>query len=78
MIAIQLIAILAGIYILAKEKINFSKNRILVRPKSTFLGVLLILIAILPYFIKAANDVFVVIAMLIVIIVISYFFSKKV
>jgi hypothetical protein len=78
MIAIQLIAILAGIYILAKGKINFSKNRILVRSKSMFLGVLLILIAILPYFIKAANDIFIVILELFIIIVASYFFSKKI
>lgn len=78
MIAAQLIVVLAGIYIVAKGKVAFSKNRELVRPASTIFGLLLVAMAILPYFVSAVNDVLAVLIISAAIIVVSYFFSKKI
>jgi len=77
MFALLIIFALAGIYILVKGKINFSKDRILYRPKSTFLGIAFLLLAIIPLFTPMIN-IFTVMAASVILIIISYVISQKV
>jgi hypothetical protein len=77
MIALLLVLALAGLYILIKGKINFSKDRILYRPKSTYLGIAFLLLAIIPLFTPAVN-IFVVMAASVILIIIAYVISQKV
>jgi hypothetical protein len=70
---IQIILLIAGIYILAKGEVNFSKDRILVKPKSLYVGIALIFNALILGFVSP----FVEYGLLIVIMVASYFLSQK-
>jgi hypothetical protein len=69
---IQIIIIVAGIYVLVKRKIDFSKTRELVKPKSIYIGIALIIVGILSSFID-----FIAYGLLIATVVISYFLSQK-
>lgn len=69
---IQLILIVAGIYILIKGRINFSTERALVRPKSVYVGIALIIDGILISYIN-----FYAYGVLILIMILAYFLSQK-
>jgi len=69
---IPIIIVIAGIYILIKGKINFSKNKELVKPKSIFVGVSLIISGVIGFL-----NVIVALGLLILIMIISYFLSQN-
>lgn len=71
---IQILLIIAGIYGLFKGKINFSKNRVLVKPISIYVGIIFIVLALL---INYVSDLFV-LGLLVITLVISYFLSKNI
>ena len=70
----MIIAILAGAYILIKGKINFSNSRELVRPKSTYVGLTLLILGVIGYWL----DIYIAIALIIAVIILSYFLSQNI
>jgi uncharacterized membrane protein len=73
---LQIIFILSGVYIIAKGKINFSTKRELVRPRSTYIGIALLLLALFLFVFKV--NFFIGIIFFIVIFIISYFLSQNI
>jgi len=74
--ALFIILLLAGAYILVKGKINFSRDRELTRPKSIFAGVVLISLAVLMYFLNL--DIFLIGGFSVLTLIGTYFLSDKV
>ncbi len=74
----KIIFILIGLYILKKGRINFSNNRELVKPKSTYIGVIFLLSALVLFvFPDSGLDFIIGIVVFIVIFITSYFLSEN-
>ena len=71
---VQIILLAAGIYILAKGRINFSKNRELVKPNSLYIGGALAASGVLMFVIGFEIPLI----LAIVTIIASFFLSRKI
>lgn len=73
MLALTIVLFATGIYILAKGRIDFWAGREIIRPKSTYLGIALIVLGISSFFL----NFYTVIGLFILIFVVEYFLSQK-
>lgn len=75
---LQIIFVLVGLYILIKGRINFSREKELVRPESTYIGGILLLLAfILFIFFTPIVDLIIGSIFFIMIFISSYFLSRN-
>jgi len=75
---LQIIFILFGLYILIKGRVNFSKNRELARPNSTYIGVVFLLSALLLFiYFDSVLDIIIGTIFFIVIFTVSYVLSQN-
>jgi len=71
---IGLLLIAAGIFILIKGRIGVDEKRYLQRPKSTYVGIVLIILGLLPDF---NVSIFLVLMLFVVTVIVAYFIANK-
>lgn len=75
---LQIIFVLVGLYLIIKGRINFSSEKELVRPASTYIGVTLIILAVLLFiFFTPMLDLIIGSIFFVMIFIISYFLSRN-
>ena len=72
-VVLLIIAALAGIYMIAKGKISFSGHREIKKPESIYVGIALLILAILSFFL----DAYIILGIFVLIIIMSFFLSHK-